>query len=76
MVEAEAFAQASALQLAPVEHRQVNEFGLIDYNNMPFGPLPSELIGQQVELRAIQEKLNVYHNGRMVASYILDDELI
>ncbi|MBA3944694.1 MAG: transcription termination/antitermination protein NusA [Herpetosiphonaceae bacterium] len=76
VVDAEAMAQASALQLAEVEHRQVNEFGLIDYNNMPFGPLPSELIGQQVELRAAQGKLNVYHGGRMVASYILDDDLI
>ncbi len=72
-VEADALAQATAMQSATVESRTVNEFGLIEFNDLPFGPLPAELIGSAVELRATPSKLNVYHNGRMVASYMLDE---
>ena len=71
--EADALEQATALRMAEVEYRRVNEFGLIEYEDVPFGPLPSEVIGQNVELRAMQGKLNVYYGGRMIASYMLDE---
>ncbi|GAC1384789.1 MAG: transcription termination factor NusA [Herpetosiphon sp.] len=73
--ETVAMAESVALLTADVQQRTVNEFGLIDYNDLPFGPLPHELVGKQVELRALPEKLNVYHGGKLVASYMLDDTL-
>lgn len=72
--EMEALEQQSAFQNAPVETRVVTEFGLIEYNDLPYGPLPIELAGRTVELRAAQGKLNVYHNSKMVASYFVEDD--
>ena len=37
------------------------------------GPLGDELIGETVQLRATQQKLNIYHNDRLIASYMLSE---
>ncbi len=44
------------------------------YQNNRYGPLGDELIGEQVQLRATPTKLNIYHNDRLIASYILVDD--
>ena len=70
---AAALAAESALQRAPIEHRKVRPDGMIVFEGLSFGPLPSELIGEMVELRSAEGKLNIYNQGRMIASYIVDD---
>ena len=70
--EAAALATESALQMAPVEQRRVRTDGMISYRTEVFGPLPAELIGETVELRAAQGTLNIYHDDRLVASYMID----
>jgi N utilization substance protein A len=72
--EAAALANESALQLARVEHRKVHPDGMISFGGTSFGPLSSELVGETVDLRAASGKLNIYHNDRMIASYIVDED--
>lgn len=71
--DAAALAAESALQRAPIEHRKVRPDGMIVFEGLSFGPLPSELIGEMVELRSADGKLNIYNQGRMIASYIVDE---
>jgi len=72
--QAEALATESALALAKVEQRRVGPNGMVRFQNLDFGPLSSDLIGQTVDVRAIQEKINIYYNDRLIASYIVEDE--
>lgn len=69
--EAEAMATEAALANAKVESRRVRSDGTIVYQNMHYGPLGDELIGEMVQLRATPQKLYIYLNDRLVASYIL-----
>ncbi|HSH77456.1 MAG TPA: transcription termination factor NusA [Herpetosiphonaceae bacterium] len=70
--EAAALASESALQMAPVEQRRVRADGMISYRTETFGPLPAELINELVDLRAAEGTLNIYYDGRLVASYMVD----
>jgi transcription termination/antitermination protein NusA len=72
--QAEAMAVESALALAKVEHRKVGANGMVRYQNVDLGPLPAELIGQTVDVRAIQDKINIYFNDKLIASYIFEEE--
>ena len=72
--QAEAMAFESALSLAKVEQREVDDQGMVSYQNIDLGPLPSELIGQTVDVRAVQDKINIYHNDKLIASYIVEEE--
>jgi N utilization substance protein A len=36
--------------------------------------LPQELIGQTVDVRAVQDKINMYYNDKLIASYIVEEE--
>jgi len=71
--EAAALANESALQLAPIEHRKVRPDGMITYQTETYGPLPMELIGETVALRAVQGTVNIYSDDRLIASYIVND---
>lgn len=70
--QAEAMANESALASATVEYHTVDETGTVYFRDQSFGPLPSELVGEEVTLRATQDKVNLYHNDRLIASYMLD----
>ncbi len=70
--EAAALASESALQMVPVEQRRVRADGMISYRTETFGPLPAELINELVDLRAAEGTLNIYYDGRLVASYMVD----
>jgi N utilization substance protein A len=72
--QAEALAVESALALAKVEHRKVGANGMVRYQNIDLGPLPAELIGTTVDVRAIQDKINIYSNDKLIASYIFEEE--
>lgn len=69
--QAEAMATESALSLAQVEQHVVGDDGMVVFDDQAFGPLPAELIGEEVTLRATPEKVNLYHNDRLIASYML-----
>lgn len=71
--EAEAMATEAALANAKVEVRKVRLDGTIVYQNMHYGPLGDELAGESVQIRATSQKLYIYNNNRLVASYILID---
>jgi N utilization substance protein A len=47
---------------------------MVHFMNEDLGPLPSELIGENVDVRAIQDKINIYYNDKLIASYIVEDE--
>lgn len=72
--QAEALARESALALAPIEYRQVQPNGTVPYQGMELGPLPAELIGQTVEIRAVHDTINISYKGKLIASYIVADE--
>lgn len=71
VAEAEALAIEAALANARVESRKVRPDGTIVYQNDYYGPLGDELIGEIVQLRATPQKLYIYNNDRLVASYII-----
>ena len=73
--EAAALATESAFQLAPLEQRRVRADGMISYRTETYGPLPAELAGETVDLRAANGKLNIYYADRLIASYIIDERL-
>jgi len=72
--DAEALATEAALSTAKVETRKVRPDSMVMYQNNRYGPLGDDLIGETVQLRATSQKLNIYHNDRLIASYMLDDE--
>lgn len=69
--DAEAMATEAALASAKVESRKVRIDGTVVYQNMHYGPLGDELVGETVQIRATPYKLYIYNNDRLVASYIL-----
>ncbi len=74
--EAEALATEAALATARVETRKVRSDGTVVYQNHRYGPLGDDLIGETVQLRATPQKLYIYSDDRLVASYMLaEDEL-
>jgi N utilization substance protein A len=71
--QAEAMASESALSLARVEYVEVGPGGTVNFRDQELGPLPAELIGDTVALRATQDKVNLYHDDKLIASYMLDE---
>jgi transcription termination/antitermination protein NusA len=72
--DAEALATDAALALAKVETRKVRSDSMVVYQNNRYGPLGDDLIGETVQLRATLQKLNIYRNDRLIASYMLGDD--
>jgi N utilization substance protein A len=48
---------------------------MISYRTETYGPLPAEVAGETVDLRAADGKLNIYYADRLIASYIIDERL-
>jgi len=71
--DAELLATEAALATAKVETRKVRPDSTVMYLNQRYGPLGDDLIGETVQLRATQQKLNIYHNDRLIASYMLSE---
>ncbi len=69
--DAEAMATEVALATAKVESRKVRPDATIVYQNQRYGPLGDELIGETVQLRATPQKMYIYRDDRLIASYIL-----
>jgi len=72
--DAEALATDAALAMAKVETRKVRSDSMVVYQNNRYGPLGDDLIGETVQLRATLQKLNIYRNDRLIASYMLNDD--
>jgi transcription termination/antitermination protein NusA len=72
--EAEAMATEAELANAKPENRKVRPDGTIIYQKASYGPLGSDLIGETVQLRATSQKLYIYANDRLIASYILSEQ--
>ena len=71
--DAELLATEAALATAKVESRKVRSDGTVVYLNNRYGPLGDDLIGETVQLRATLQKLNIYNNDRLIASYMLSE---
>ncbi|NJM05696.1 transcription termination/antitermination protein NusA [Candidatus Gracilibacteria bacterium] len=69
--EAEAMATEAELANARVESRKVRADGTVVYQNQHYGPLGDDLVGEAVQLRATSQKLYIYYNDRLIASYML-----
>lgn len=69
--EAEAMATEAELASARVESRKVRADGTIVYQKASYGPLGNDMIGETVQLRATSQKLYIYLNDKLIASYIL-----
>ncbi|MGQ9928607.1 MAG: transcription termination factor NusA [Chloroflexaceae bacterium] len=75
--EARGYAEAEQLQTevelasARVETRKVRPDGTVVYQRARYGPLGNDLIGEMVQLRATSQKLYIYFNDKLIASYIL-----
>ncbi|WP_298406011.1 transcription termination factor NusA [uncultured Chloroflexus sp.] len=69
--EAEQMAIEAELASAPVEQRVVQADGTIRYRGHRYGPLGNDLVGQTVQVRATSQKIFIYYNDRLFASYIL-----
>ena len=69
--DAELLATEAALATARVETRKVRPDATVVYQNHRYGPLGDDLIGEQVQLRATPNKLNIYFSDRLIASYML-----
>ncbi|HET9222822.1 MAG TPA: transcription termination factor NusA [Roseiflexaceae bacterium] len=63
-----------ALATAKVENRKVRPDSMVVYQNNRYGPLSDDLIGETVQLRATPQKLYIYHEDRLIASYILAED--
>ena len=69
--EAEALATEVALSVAKVETRKVRTDGTIVYQNHHYGPLGEEYAGEGVQIRATPQKLYIYRDDRLIASYMI-----
>jgi N utilization substance protein A len=69
--EAEQMQTEAELSSAKVETRKVRADGTIVYQNGRYGPLGNDLVGETVQLRATSQKLYIYSNDKLIASYIL-----
>jgi transcription termination/antitermination protein NusA len=72
--EADALQTEVALATARVETRKVRPDGMIVYQNQRYGPLSDDLLGESVQLRATPQKLYIYRDDRLIASYIQVEE--
>jgi N utilization substance protein A len=63
-----------ALATAKVENRKVRPDSMVVYQNNRYGPLSDDLIGETVQLRATPQKLYIYSEDRLIASYILAED--
>jgi N utilization substance protein A len=63
-----------ALATAKVENRKVRPDSMVVYQNNRYGPLSDDLIGETVQLRATPQKLYIYNDDRLIASYILAED--
>jgi transcription termination/antitermination protein NusA len=63
-----------ALATAKVENRKVRPDSMVVYQNHRYGPLSDDLIGETVQLRATPQKLYIYNDDRLIASYILAED--
>jgi N utilization substance protein A len=72
--DAEALATEAALATAKVETRKVRPDSTVVYQNQRYGPLGDDMIGETVQLRATPQKLYIYRDDRLVASYMLIDD--
>jgi N utilization substance protein A len=69
--EAEQMQTEAELSSAKVESRKVRADATIVFQNARYGPLGNDLIGESVQLRATSQKLYIYSNDKLIASYIL-----
>jgi transcription termination/antitermination protein NusA len=69
--EAEQMQTEAELSSAKVENRKVRPDGTIVYQNARYGPLGNDLVGETVQLRATSQKLYIYRDDKLIASYIL-----
>jgi N utilization substance protein A len=72
--DADLLASEAALATAKVETRKVRPDATVVYQNHRYGPLGDDLAGETVQLRATPTKLNIYHNDRLIASYMLEED--
>ncbi|MDZ4719011.1 MAG: transcription termination factor NusA [Roseiflexaceae bacterium] len=72
--DAEALATEAALSNAKVEHRKVRPDATVVYRNHRYGPLGDNLINETIQLRATPQKLYIYRDDRLIASYILVED--
>jgi N utilization substance protein A len=72
--EAEHLQTEVALATAKVESRKVRPDATIVYQNNRYGPLSDDLIGESIQLRATPAKLYLYHEDRLIASYMLIED--
>jgi N utilization substance protein A len=69
--DAEALATEVALATAKVESRKVRPDATVVYQNQRYGPLGDDMIGETVQLRATPQKLYIYLDDRLIASYMI-----
>jgi N utilization substance protein A len=74
--EAEQMQTEAELSSAKVETRKVRADGTIVYQNGRYGPLGNDLVGETVQLRATSQKLYIYSNDKLIASYILIENAV
>ncbi|HNP88338.1 MAG: transcription termination/antitermination protein NusA [Chloroflexi bacterium SZAS-1] len=72
--DADLLASEAALATAKVETRKVRADATVVYQHHRYGPLGDDLIGETVQLRATPQKLNIYSNDRLIASYMLVED--
>ncbi|MEY2844465.1 MAG: hypothetical protein RL076_11 [Chloroflexota bacterium] len=62
-----------ALAKAVVEDRLVSSKGTIIYNDVEYGPVAQEFVGQMLQVRATPTKLFIYTNDRLIASFMMNN---
>jgi transcription termination/antitermination protein NusA len=78
--EARGYAEAEQMQTevelasAKVETRKVRADGTVVYQGGRYGPVGNSLIGETVQLRATSQKLYIYANDKLIASYMLVED--
>ncbi|MGB9723220.1 MAG: transcription termination factor NusA [Chloroflexia bacterium] len=68
-VEAAVLVQDPELASAAEETRQVRPDGIVVYQKVAYGPLPSEYIGKTVRLLATSQRVYLYDGEQLLASY-------
>jgi len=65
----------TALAGARAERRKVYKNGSLVYQRTRYGPLPSEQVGQYVEVRSASDYLAVYWEGEPIALFRLEEDV-
>lgn len=71
--DAENMAEEIELANSKAEDRIVDEDGMLEYQNIPYGPLANEYIGQTVQIRATSSRLYIYYNDRLISGFTIPD---